>query len=274
MRALWLAAIVCAAFIGDGLRKSASEHAFASERYEDIYYLPAPHALRAISLGYYEAMADLIWIRALLYLGDEFGHGRAMRYIFNYTDSILALDPDFKRAYRWVGTAGIYRTAEVTEKDFLKTIEYLRQGVERFPEDPQMAWSLGATLAYETNTFIKEPARRDAFKRQATPYLLRAAEGGVGPPWLALSVTAHAAKLGQLEQSVSQLERLYAMIDDPEAKAELGRRIANLRQAADVEGARGEISRMEMIRDRAFPYLELPQVAALGPRIFGDAHNF
>ena len=45
-----------------------------AQTYEDLYYLPPTDWLRVFSFGWDEAAADLIWMRALVYFGDEFLH--------------------------------------------------------------------------------------------------------------------------------------------------------------------------------------------------------
>ena len=64
--------------------------------------------------GWREALADLIWMRALVYYGDEIVHEGDVEFVFEYGDAIEALDPDLVSVYRWVGTAGIYRPQAIT----------------------------------------------------------------------------------------------------------------------------------------------------------------
>src|SRR5690606_36908356 len=90
-----LLAVFALAVASDALR-ARSHASFASgQRYEDIYYLPPPAALRYVSLGWDEAAADLVWLRALVYFGDELIHEGQVRHVFDYTEAMLALDPRF-----------------------------------------------------------------------------------------------------------------------------------------------------------------------------------
>jgi len=125
------------------------DHYLAMQAYEDIYYLPPPEWLQVMSLGHRHALADLIWLRALIYFGEEFEHRGAVKHVFNYGESMLALDPDFQRVYRWIGVAGVY-TPTGSPREFIeRAIAVLRRGVERFPDDGDMAWDAGATITYE-----------------------------------------------------------------------------------------------------------------------------
>jgi len=55
------------------------DHYLSMQAYEDIYYLPPPKWLQVMSLGHRRAVADLIWLRALIYFGDEFVNRGAVK---------------------------------------------------------------------------------------------------------------------------------------------------------------------------------------------------
>ena len=55
---------------------------------------------------------------------------------------VVRLDPDFLRAYRWVGMAGMYRPTGVGPDEVRRSIEYLKRGFARFPESGELAWEL------------------------------------------------------------------------------------------------------------------------------------
>jgi hypothetical protein len=124
-------------------------HYLETQTYEDIYYLPPPEWLQVMSLGHRRALADLIWLRALIYFGDEFESGGAVKHVFNYGDSMLALDPDFRRVYRWVGVAAVYTPTGSPLEFIERSIDVLRRGAERFPNDGELAWDVAATITYE-----------------------------------------------------------------------------------------------------------------------------
>jgi len=127
----------------------------ATESYEDIYYLPPPGWLPVFSLGHRQALADLIWMRALIYFGEEMGERGAMRHVFDYGEAIIRLDPDFRRVYRWIGMAGIYRPNAVSEADTRRAMSFLERGVARFPEDLHVRVMLWRTkMSKEENMIL------------------------------------------------------------------------------------------------------------------------
>jgi hypothetical protein len=238
------------------LRSRSMDHYLATQTYEDIYYLPPPNWLQVMSLGYRRALADLIWLRALIYFGDEFENRGAVKHVFNYGDSMLALDPDFRRVYGWVGVAGVYTPTGSPLAFIERAIDVLRRGVERFPEDGQLAWDAGATIAYELLPNLRrDDPRRRRLKAEANDYMLAAARLGAGPPWLVLTNATALRKLGQKDRELRHLEEMYAVVRDPSVKTQIEIRLAQLRSEAYAEAFRRANEEFEQRRREEFPYL-------------------
>ncbi len=83
---------------------------------EDLIYLPSAEFLHYASLGYRAMLADLMWIRATQYFGEELARRRALReagklresqerykFLFPLLDLTVSLDPQFVNAYRFGG---------------------------------------------------------------------------------------------------------------------------------------------------------------------------
>ncbi|MGD8316882.1 MAG: hypothetical protein PVH21_02260 [Myxococcales bacterium] len=257
----WRRIIVLFAMLGliggiYSLRSRSMQHYLATRTYEDIYYLPPPTWLQVMSLGYRRALADLIWLRALIYFGDEFENRGAVKHVFNYGDAMLALDPDFKRVYRWVGVAGVYTPTGSPPEFIERAIDVLRRGVERFPDDGRLAWDAGATIAYELLPNLpKSDPRRERLSAEANDYMLAAARLGAGPPWLVLTNATALRKLGEKDRELRHLEEMYAIVRDPRVKAQIEVRLAQLRSEAYAEAFRRANEEFEERRRKEFPYL-------------------
>ena len=238
------------------LRGEAMGHYLGPRTYEDIYYLPPPQWLQVMSLGHRRALADLIWLRALIYFGDEFENRGAVKHVFNYGESMLALDPDFRRVYRWVGVAGVY-TPTGSPREFIeRSIDVLRRGVERFPNDGELAWDTGATITYELLPNLpKDDPDRERLVADGNYYMMAAARLGAGPPWLVLTNARSLRKLGQRDRELRHLEEMYAVIRNPEVKAQIERRLSRLRDEAYVEAFRSANEEFEQRRLEEFPYM-------------------
>lgn len=238
------------------LRTRSMNHYLATQTYEDIYYLPPPEWLQVMSLGYRRTLADLIWLRALIYFGDEFENQGAVKHVFNYGESMLALDPDFRRVYRWVGVAGVYTPAGSPPEFIGRAVDVLRRGVERFPDDGQLAWDAGATIMYELLPNLpKDDPSRPRLESEGHEYMLAAARLGAGPPWLVLTNATSLRKLGEKDLELRHLEEMYAIVRDPGVKAQIELRLSQLRSEAYAEAFRRANEEFEQRRREEFPYL-------------------
>ncbi|MGB8328882.1 MAG: hypothetical protein WCE62_02050 [Polyangiales bacterium] len=238
------------------LRRQAMGHYLATQTYEDIYYLPPPEWLQVMSLGHRRALADLIWLRALIYFGDEFEHRGAVKHVFEYGESMLALDPDFRRVYRWVGVAGVYTPTGSPPELIERAIDVLRRGVERYPNDGELAWDAGATIMYELLPNLpKDDPNRERLEADGNEYMMTAARLGAGPAWLVLTNASSLRKLGQRDRELRHLEEVYALVRDPKVKSEIEVRLSQLRDQAYAEAFRRANEEFEQRRLEEFPYL-------------------
>ncbi|MBK8168985.1 MAG: hypothetical protein IPK60_01420 [Sandaracinaceae bacterium] len=268
LRILGLAAMLSVALIGtESMRVRASTHFIQTQTYEDVYYLPPAGWLSAFSLGYREALADLIWMRALIYFGDELMHHGAVQHAFDYTDAMLALAPHMRPAYSWIATSALYNTGgTVTAADAERVATYLERGTRMFPDDGDLEWQLGATYTYELPPMLNDPAAKERARRRGLPHLQRAARMGAGPPWLALTNAQALVRLGQREQAVRHLEEMYATVQDEDARDQIAARISHLRTEAYAEAFERANQDAEQARQRDFPYLSPTMYLLVGPR--------
>lgn len=268
----WLrtTALVIALFLtvygSDQLRQKATRHFLETQRYQDIYYLPPTEWLPIFSLGYEKALCDLIWMKALIYFGEEIAHRGSVRHLYEYAEAMIKLDKTFKPVYHWVATSAIYRTGEVTVEDVREAIEFLRRGVRLFPNDADLAWDLGATYLYELAPMLTDRAEKIEVRKRAIPYLQAAALRGAGPPWLALSNATQLKKLGRTEQAIRHLEALYSTTANPDTRKQIENRLAALRNWSYVEAMKHAVRELEQAHQRDFPYLSQTLYLLVGPR--------
>jgi tetratricopeptide (TPR) repeat protein len=262
---LW-ACVIAAAAAADRIRIHAQALYARGQTYEDVYYLPPPNELILSSLGHRSALADAVWMKALIYFGDELYRKGNVANLFRYADAVLTLDDHFQRAYRWVASAAIYRTGDVTVEDVRKAITYLERGVRIFPDDPDLAWDLGATYAYELAPMLPIGPAREEARRKSLEHLEMAALRGAGPAWLGLQTAKQLDSLGRKAQAVQHLQDLYATATDPGIKAELENRLAALQTEAYVDAMRAAAEDLETRRTRDFPYLSPSLYLLVGQR--------
>lgn len=269
-RVVQIMALLAVLGVGYGTRelRLLSFHAHQqSQSYEDRYYLPPARWLPVMSLGFRAALADLIWCRSLVYFGEEMVHKGAVKYAFDYTDAVLALDPDFRSAYVWIGTASVYRGAEDLYTNGLRASRYLKRATERWPNDGDLHWRYGAYLRFELAPHLPEGAEKNRLISLSAPHLAVAASLGAGPAWLALNSSAILWTVGQTEQAIRHLEEVYGTVQDENTKRIIEERLTALRSQAFVEALRAANEEFEQERQSSYPYLTPSLFMLIGPRL-------
>lgn len=153
----------------------------ASEEVE-ANYVPTATALGPMSLGYKEALADLLWMRALIFTGSHLG-GHNVDAIVRYIDAITTLSPRFHHAYTWGGVTTIYAgSSEVTRTMVDGAIAIYERGLAEFPESHQLLFPLGMLLLHQVQSTPGYAAEERAeLAARGAEYIRRAAAYGADP---------------------------------------------------------------------------------------------
>lgn len=260
-------------FVTREARLRAFEQHRAGQHYEDIYYLPSPAWLPVMSLGFGAAVADLIWCKSLVYFGEELGHRGPVKYVFAYADAVLALDPSFRTAYRWVATAALYRPTEITMDDGLRAASYLQRAVDRWPDDGELRWDYGSLLRFELAPLEANKDRKRALLERAAPQLEMAARLGAGPPWLALNNASLLNKLGRTDQAIRQLEELRETVQSPDIVRDIDAQLYRLKAATYFEAAQVTEESAERARLASYPYVSADLFLLLGDKPDPTEHD-
>lgn len=272
--AVAIVGLLVLAMTGRELRLRATDHYLATQTYEDIYHLPPPDWLRPFALGYDEALANLLWMRALVYFGEELVHRGQVRHVFDYAEAIITLDPEFEAAYRWAGTAGMYRPVETSVDDMRTAISFLERGARHFPDDGELAWDLGASLVFELIPRIDDPAEKERIRALGVEHLETAARLGAGPDWLVFTNATELRRLGRVEQAIRHLEEMYSTVRDEQTRERIANELAALRNERYAEAFRRANEELERDRRRDFPYVSTDLYLLLGPRLDRKPYSF
>jgi hypothetical protein len=215
----------------------------------DVLYVPPPRHLEIMSLGYREALADLIWIRALVFSGEHLGLD-SIAWVDRYIDGINALAPRFRRPYIWGGVTAVYGGQGAVDRSMVeRSIEIYRRGLQEFPEDHEILYPLGMMLAHQvgsTPDFGEEETASMA--KEGMELIRRAAAFGADPlvrQYAATVITDYASETLAIQFLETQL--LWA--EDEKYRRVLRKKLAEL---VGIEATRSiDRIRTEFFAERA-----------------------
>lgn len=195
----------------------------------DPPWAPSPGAAPFLSLGYREALADLLWIRVLGYVGGDDDRASSTRQL---VDAIVTLDPRFQRIYAWGGLAMSAIGTGATEGDYLGAIAVLERGAREFPDDYRIP--LYAGQIYVTNLHSDDPAKTRAWQAAGARWLERAVRVPGAPKNMGTLAAHLRTKLGQRERAIRDLRELILYTNDPVVRAKLVKKAAELAGASSA----------------------------------------
>ncbi len=260
---LALAAVLFAASLW--FKERALEERAGWQEQEDVRVaLPAPEYLPALSMGYRELGASLLWVRALVHGGadrdeDAFG-GDDLEPIL---DGLFALDPRFERAYRWGSTAVTIDGHSLSQRGLEASARYLELAIQEFPDDWEFHWRLGLRYWLDLEADTEEEERK--LRERGAELLEAAMRMPDAPPHLADQVIALRTRLGQRDRALRELEQMIATAEDEATREVFLRRYRALEGDADLAG---ELERagaaLEEAWRRELPYAPLDLYVLLG----------
>jgi hypothetical protein len=231
---------------------------------DDVLYLPRPSALRVLSLGHHELVADLVFIRAIIYFGAQIHGTREFRWLDNYLETIVALDPSWRTPYRWAGVATMYNGNRITNETVQQSSHFLELGVRQFPSDWELPFMLGCNYLFELHT--SDDAERKSWRRQGVEWIRHAALVGGGPPWIPLLAATIMREDGQQEAAVHHLEAVYLSTRDEKTRQEVRNRLLSLHSQIDFSRETRDKAAFERVWRRTLPYAPEDFFVLLGAR--------
>jgi len=213
---------------------------------DDRYYLPPPSWLRAFSVGYNEAAADLVWVTTIVYFGEravfktkgavEEGTARSAsaepasaQYTINYLSVVTSLDPRFRGAYCDGARLTLYHKGTITRRTVEMAIELLSRGIREFPDDGEMVFTLGFLHYYELEPFLAPDSEElKRAKSEGAELLVRAASLPGAPEYVALMSSSLLRREGFDDLVIEHLRAMLVKETEPGIRASLE---AQLRRA-------------------------------------------
>lgn len=114
---------------------------------ENLTYIPSGKFLKPMVLDFDEAVADLIWVRGMIYFADAYFNKKSYRWLSHIIDVVTTLNPRLHQAYEF---AGVVLTKE--KHELPKTLRILHRGIDQFHNDWKLRlYASMAQLALDSN---------------------------------------------------------------------------------------------------------------------------
>jgi tetratricopeptide (TPR) repeat protein len=216
----WLAGglIVALGVTADGVLLALERQRPASVRAEELSYLPKGEYLKVAVLGYDQFVADLIWLKAVQYLGATKQTKGGYFWAYHVVDVVTDLDPKFVPAYLAAGAIlGVWAGL------LYESLDLLQKGMRENPDVWQLPFYIGYDYFYE----LCDSAR-------AAPYFQAAAALPGAPPYLPSLAARMTLAGGDPEAALEFLQRLYEHMDDPRLREALQQKMKEVAVERDV----------------------------------------
>lgn len=216
-------------------RSAASDLAPDAAHVTKSPFAPTPATAPFVSLGYRQAMADLMYVRLIGYFNgdDSTGDGVA-----DLAESIVALDPRFQRAYDHAANAMTLAKSGVDQAVNLRAIALLEAGYKQFPDDWRLPFVAGQIYTQDLKT--DDPAQKRAWDEKGALLLDAATRKPGAPQGAAAWVAIMRSKLGQHERAVTSLREMLLVTNDTTAREKLLKALAKI-ESRDANSVDAEI---------------------------------
>lgn len=241
--ASWLVALVGAAGVAVTQPRAKAEYAELGET-TDVFALPSGEHLMLMSLGYRSALADLLFGHTLVDAGIHFTQHTAFEHLDRRLDAIVTLEPRFRDVYMYADVLLTLSTAKVPAQNYRIARDLLERGNRAFPDDGPLWVNAGEFLLYLAPGHLPPNENVDEWKLAGAEMIAHGCAAwppGGGIPRGCLIASNSLDRAGQVDAAVNLLQRMLALSDDPESRAQaenqlnelLGyRRAEEMREAA------------------------------------------
>ena len=242
VKALAVAAVVAACAAGIGLLQPDLARSLKGVRdLDEMSRVPPAKHLRVMTLGYHAAAADLLWASLLVEHGMRFSEKRPFPGVTQYLDGILALEPDHQLLYQFVDTLLVYKPGTVgTAEDARLARAYLERGTKERPYDDDVWLRYGQFIAFLGPSFLTEEREIESWRKDGAFAIAHAVELGAHPD-RTLAASSLLSKAGEKRAAIAQLERHYAITDDPDTRQQILLKLQALEATIEVESVVGAV---------------------------------
>jgi hypothetical protein len=189
------------------------ETAWPRQSFEQFLYLPSGRHTKALTLGFSNLAADVLWVRAVGYFGGHLLTDSDYPWLYRILVQVTTLDPPFTYPYLFGGMALALKPETGNE-----SVAMLARGMTNYPGDWRYPFYIGFNAFYNQ----RDPERAAGFMRYA-------ASLPGSPQYLPHLAASLLAESGRVEAAVQFLETMAAGTRDESARANIRRKIEDVR---------------------------------------------
>ncbi len=230
----------------------------------DVYLLPPPSELRAMSLGYRAAAADAAWAKLIVEYGTHWSEHRPFDDAAKYMEAILALDPTYPLVYKYAETLIVYHPPVGTLQDWYVARGFLERGTRERPYDSEVWLHYGQFLAFAAGSFVKDQAELDRYREEGARAIVHAVELGADAD-RTISAATLLSRYGQRDAAIRDLRRAYALTDDDRDRGLIAQKLAVLGATADKDEIESNMRVIESRWRDEFAFLSRDAYMLIGP---------
>lgn len=235
---------------------------------EATYALPNPDHLVVFSLGYRSALADLLFGQTLVAAGIHFAEKKVFEHLDGYLEAIIALEPGYRDVYYYADALLTLSTVEMPKRNYRIARDLQVRGLKQFPDDAQLWMVTGQFVAFMAPQHLPPEEDRDEWKRAGAAILEHACDIWPNPeslPHACISSSTILSRLGETEAAIRSLERLVALAEDPEVRAQAAMRLQKLQGAHANQIHQRRIARLSELHMRDLPLASRTAYQLVGP---------
>ena len=198
------------------------EAAWPRRSFEQLLYVPSGRHTKALTLGFSNLAADVIWVRTVTYFGGHVLDDTKYPRLNHLLLQVTTLDPSFMYPYLWGGMALALRPETGAE-----SIAMLARGMTNYPGDWRYPFYMGFNAFYNQYD-----------SRRAADLMRYAASLPGSPEYLPRLAASLLAESGGVAAAVQFLETMAEGTRDETARANIRRKIEDLRAGRIPENLR------------------------------------
>jgi hypothetical protein len=269
-RSLGLVLLVCACMGGIAeVQAPLAKRLTKVKARDDVYALPRPSTIKAMSLGYDAAGADLLWVKLLLEYGSHWSERKYFHEAPLFIDAIIELDPHHRALYTFVDSILIYQSTETnTSHGDLESAraarQYLEKGLEQFPYDGELWLHYGQFIAFMGPAYVTDKDEVERWRFDGAKAIGRAMELGIRVD-RTMSAAAVLGRSGEAKAAIAFLRNAYALSDSEEERQDILGRLATYQDAAAEDERVRTLRTVETTWRGTFPYMTRERFLLLSP---------